>query len=154
MLWRQGYSTREMEPAVAPPVVGNLLQGPKIDGASSYVLLGGFDLSAFSELAIWRKLVEEAAPSELCLTLYFLDSPTLKVHSNALAVTPVSLRHLVGIAEHAEEWRQLIQPDRPSRSFGAILRDGVLDPLMVGVPTEESWERFRNRLMGSAKATD
>jgi hypothetical protein len=40
----------------------------------------------------------------------------------------------------------LIRPDRPERSFAGILRDGAFDMLMVGIPTEEAWDRFMQKL--------
>lgn len=148
MIWRVGYCTRELEAVVAPPFRATTLDGILIDETFAGILMGGFDPRAQSELGIWRRLLEEADLGVDCLTVLILESLGPKAEAAVRAMVPQSQWHGFAIARCTDEWIDLIQPDRPERSFAAMIRGGILNPLMIGIPTEEAWDRFKERLSG------
>lgn len=135
MLWRESYRPRVFEGQALP------------DGVGDGILIGAFDLLAQREIGIWLRLIAEAFPALRPDVLLISPTWSAKQRKVAAATFPPSLLGSLRFLEDPEEqWRAAIQPDRPERSFAAIVREGVADLLMVGVPTEEAWDDFRDRL--------
>lgn len=146
MLWRPTYENRELTSAVCPAVIGTRLSGEILTCSFEGVLIGGFDLRAFAEIGIWRRLVTEANSEVVWLVLYQLPEPGIQAVAQLRAMTPKSQWGSVALNEVTNDWIELIQPDRPERSFAGIVQAGKFKTLMVGIPTEDSWERFRQDL--------
>jgi hypothetical protein len=146
MLWRPAYETRELSPVECPSVIARFLSGEEFSPPDQCVLLGAFDPKAQAELGVWRRLITEAIPSTPILTLFFLED--LKMEPSLRAMTPKSTWSAVALSTPSNDWIELIQPDRPERSFAGVLQDGIFQVLMVGPPTEEAWDRFLKALTG------
>jgi hypothetical protein len=131
MVWRRAYETREIGPVACPLLSAALISGTALVLPQACVLMGGFDLRAQAELGVWRRLIPDA------ITVYFLDSAT-----SLRAMTPRSQWDSVAHAPPSEEWADFIAPDRPERSFAGVLRNGEFQILMVGMHTEEAWDRL------------
>jgi hypothetical protein len=107
------------------------------------VLVGGFDLRAQAEFGIWWRLLESAGLADRSVIYLFSAEWTDKDLRLARAVLPRSLHdRLRLVADEAGAWRDLIEPDRPERSFAAIVRGPEAELLVIGPPTEDVWERF------------
>jgi len=150
MLWRAGYSTRELGPVDTPAVAGVTLEGVALPPELQGVFTAGFDLKAQAELGIWRRLLTEAHPNLRVSALLFLGEPGPKTLAAARSLFPRSLWADVSIVETSEAWLDVAKPDRPERSIAGIVAQGVIDPLMIGIPTEEAWDRFKQRLASLA----
>ncbi|MDR3692533.1 MAG: hypothetical protein P4L46_24340 [Fimbriimonas sp.] len=141
-----------MPPAAIKGITGISLAEMPFSLGSSDLVFGGFDLAAVRELIIWRRLFDRNPSLEACLgaghpapfgwTILFLSGqdkvsvPTLK------AMTAPSAWSTTIIADDNGPLRDLIQVDRPDRSFGTLVVSGIADPLMVGLPTEEALQTF------------
>ena len=79
-------------------------------------------------------------------TLFLLTGVSQNTKEHLIAMTPRSLGDSTIFSDHSFEWESLIKPDRPERSFAGFVSQGFLDPLMIGVPTEEAWDRFQEHL--------
>lgn len=131
MRWRDAY-----QPIVAHDITCPTLTPPE---NSRLAWLGGFDLRCISELGVWLRLFEDAG-YQPGIRLFLDASQPLE------AVLPPSVFARTMVSGPIADWRQLIQPDRPERSF-AVLGDGsTIEMLVVGPPTEDVWEEFENRL--------
>ena len=126
-----------------PQITGNYLEGESFAPQGNYLILGGFDLRAQAEIGVWRRLVQQSASVISCVTIYFLDRSDASGREALEAMTPLSQWSTTAVAESTSHWLELIQPDRPERSFAGLIRDTTIDPLMIGMPTEEAWDRFR-----------
>ena len=80
-------------------------------------------------------------------TVYLLAEDSPKELAKLGAITPGSHWASTGIAKASSDWTRTIQPDRPGRSFAAFQKGGVLNPLMIGLPTEDAWDRFQSALI-------
>jgi hypothetical protein len=99
------------------------------------VLVGGLSLSALPEMEIWMKLLEQSALGE-----WMIGLPGELVAEAQALVAPKRLRRLIEIDQSV--WKQIVQPDQPSRSFCLVAGGGVVLRLVIGPPTEEVWESF------------
>ena len=146
MVWRPPYVTRELAPQPIPELSGKSLSGNDLHLGSVDVLLGAFDLRAQVELGVWHRLAAGIVPSIAPWTVYFFDSPSRKQSEDLRAMTPPSLWAFTFISTSGAAWRRLIKPDRPERSFGALIKNGIANPMMVGTPTETALDRFQESL--------
>ncbi len=131
MRWRDAYE----------PIVAHDIPRPALipDDISRSAWLGGFDLRCISELGVWLRLFEDAGYQPNIR--FFLDS------SQPLdTVLPPSVFARTTVSEPVADWRNLIQPDRPERSFAVLGNGTTIEMLVVGPPTEDVWEEFENRL--------
>lgn len=142
MLWRADYNTWEQGRSLLPAIIGRRLDGLPFDQTSYQVLIGGFDLRAQAELGVWWRLLSDHSPDLKFGTVYFLGLPDARLIENLAAMIPKSKWADTIVAEPSPEWTTLIKPDRPERSFAGVVREGMIDPLMIGSPTEEAWDRF------------
>jgi len=126
VLWRTPYKPRVLERSSVP-------------GLPDGICLGIFDARAQSELGIWLRLFESAGIDRST----HIVAVGLKDRRKVETVLPPS-RHgqLLLLADEEKTISNLINPDRPERSFAAIVRHGFAPLLVVGAPTEEVWERF------------
>lgn len=132
MLWRPAYKPRVLRGTSLPSPV----EGP---------FVGAFDLRAQSELGIWLRLFDEAEISAPIL----LTQPewTAAQRRMGSAVFPPSRQgQVVWNEDPSGHWADLVQPDRPERSFAGIGVDGTASIFVIGPPTEEVWEEFLERL--------
>ena len=136
------YATRELASAKAPSIDGITLSGEAFRPGPIVLITGGFDWRAQAELGIWRKLLTEVAPQFTCWTVYLGGNPNDRLVVNLQALTPQSLWPVTVVSRNTGPWRDLVQPDRPERSFGTLIKGGNAFPLMVGLPTEEALDRF------------
>jgi len=146
VVWRTSYQTRELDPTPTPALVAEALNGDIYQARDRELLVGGFDLRAQSEIGVWNRIFDEELPCVRCWTVFFLDSLTPKVAANLRAMIPRSKHDKTLVCTQPESWASIIQPDRPERSFGTLITEGVADPLMVGIPTEEALDRFLEKL--------
>ena len=146
MLWRAKYSTWEPHAATMPPLEGIALDESPFKASGRFVVLGGFDLRAQAEIGVWKRLLAEAQPGVRIWTVYLLESGRASKLTMVQSMTSKSEWPTTVVAESTALWRELIQADRPERSFAGLVSGVVIDPLMIGVPTEEAWDRFRDSL--------
>ena len=147
MLWREAYNTWEGNPVPLPEIVVSNINGDIISIDNPCVILGGFDLRASAEIGVWLKLIRSLATAPPSLTVFLLDTNSQHELEKLAAITPKSQWATTGIAKVNADWLRIIQPDRPGRSFAAYHHTAILNPLMVGLPTEEAWDRFQSRLI-------
>ena len=143
MLWRAKFDTWEPDSKPIPPTVAASLSGEVLELHDGDILIGGFDPRAQVELGIWSRLISQADAETHIRTLFLVDAAHIPFVE---AVTPKSLWSSTSVGAANQEWESLILPDRPERSFACIVREGLFDPLMIGLPTEEAWDRFLARL--------
>ena len=103
------------------------------------VLIGGFDPRAQVELGVWIRLLSEAGAEARVRTLFLCEQ---RMQDGVRALTPRSRWASTFVGLPTSDWQALILPDRPERSFAGICRGNDLEPLMIGLPTEEAWDRF------------
>ena len=106
------------------------------------VVLGCFHPEALAaEIQIWSKLIG-SLDSELIYTILLVGPWTSRELEASLA--PSVLKRLEVRPDSG--WTELIQPDKPDRSF-ALLSDGDRAQIAIlGAPTEDSWELFESYL--------
>ena len=146
MLWRTPYQTRELGPIAVPPIIGTTLAGDPVQDGVIQLVLGAFDPKAQLELGVWLRLMSAEVPKLPCWTVFFIESLTDKLRRDIFTMTPSSRHNLTVISTVTADWRNIVQPDRPERSFGTLIKCGVGNPLMVGTPTEEALDRFKQAL--------
>jgi hypothetical protein len=143
MLWRPAYRTlvaRDLVVPALPPNVLNPLPRPQ-------VLVGGFDFLAYREMGIWKRLIasEEVHPD--WRQVFLLSEPSDRDLQLLDSLVPTSDRERTFcVADTANDWRDLIAPDRPEQSFAAVLQGNQAPIMMKGTPTEEAWDAFRAEL--------
>lgn len=125
MLWRTSYEPRVLRDAEAPSGEG--------------LLLGAFDVRAQSEIGVWTRLFDEAG-LDYRIRL-FRDEWTEKERRTVDAVFPPSVRARIELATE-RGWAETVAPDRPERTFAALIQEGRAKMLVIGPPTEEVWEEF------------
>ena len=142
MLWRPTYETRIRRGLALPRLEGRTLDGSETATPTHGAFIGAFDPRAGAELGIWRRLLEEAGVSALTV---FVRTAWTPRESRALALATAPAQHpWTLLAEDPDGvWASVVESDRLERSFAAVVRAGVVDPLMVGLPTEEAWDEFR-----------
>lgn len=146
MLWRQPYSTRVLAQVQLPAPHGLRLDMGAWKMPERFVLVGGFSARAYGEMEIWRRLLAAEVDAPVVLAFIF-ESLTSFDRRDIEAVLPPSLHESVLLVEgEVERWRNVIEPDKPERSFAAGLVGGSTKVLMVGPPTEEAWDAFRAAL--------
>jgi hypothetical protein len=144
MLWRAKFDTWEPGSCVLPGLVALSLEGERLVLSPGVILVGGFDPRAQGETGVWSRLISEGGFEQRLRTLY-LGEP--RIHSAVRALTPKSKWATTFVGSSTPDWDALILPDRPERSFAGVVRVGTLDPLMIGLPTEEAWDRFSASLL-------
>lgn len=145
MLWKPTYETRILRDVALPRLVGRTLDTQ--DGAApvSGAMLGAFGPFAAAELGIWRKLLEEAFPQRRVPTVLVRAEWTDRERRTLALATAPSLHPWTLLAnDPGGAWAAAVSPDRAERAFGAVVRGGVASLLMVGLPTEEAWDLFRD----------
>lgn len=149
MLWKPTYETRILREVALPRLEGRTLDGQ--DGAAPVegAMLGAFGPFASGELGIWRKLLEEAFPQRRVPTVLVRAAWAERERRTiAIATQPVQHPWTLLANDPSEAWSAAIGPDRAERAFGAVVHGGVAKLLMVGLPTEEAWDAFRQELGG------
>jgi hypothetical protein len=144
MLWKPTYETRILESVDLPRLVGRTLDGQDGAGPVEGPMLGAFGPFASAELGVWRRLLQEAFPTRLVPTILVRTEWTERERRTIATATPPGQHPWTLLANDPEGlWSKAVGPDRAERAFGAIVRGGVAELLMVGLPTEEAWDRFR-----------
>lgn len=142
MLWRSAYVPRILRSVPLP----NGSDQPR-------VCVGGFDLKALGEIGIWQRLLDGTDAANRYRIQLFGDGATFPPRL-VRAVIPPSQRDRFEIVEAAtREWKELVAPDRPERSFAAVIREGKADLLVIGAPTEEVWDEFQAVMSSTLKTS-
>ncbi len=145
MLWREPYTPRLLSDIAVPP----LSMMPLYPGADSpgpkYALIAGFSLWAIGEMGIWHRLFLDGG-FQSATAFIDQDWSPKAIQELGDSVPSSSHRNNYVISDPDALWRQLIEPDKPERSFAAIIRDEVAERVVVGPPTEDVWEEFARRL--------
>lgn len=147
MLWKPTYETRVLHDVALPRLEGRTLDGQ--DGAAPVegAMTGAFGPFAGAELGIWRRLVEEAFPARKVPTVLVRAEWTERERRTIATATAPSLHPWTLLAnDPTGAWSAAIGPDRAERAFGAVVRGGTASLLMVGLPTEDAWDLFRETL--------
>ena len=147
MLWKPTYETRVLQSIPLVRLEGRTLDGQ--DGAAPIegAMLGAFGPFATAELGIWRRLLAEAYPSRRVPTVLVRAVWTERERRTLATGTAPALHAWTLLAnDDAGAWSSAIGPDRAERAFGAVVRGGVAELLMVGLPTEEAWDLFQEKL--------
>lgn len=110
------------------------------------IVIGGFDLKALAEIGVWRKLLLAVSPDIPIITAIFLTTSSEESLKLMREVIPRSLWERTVVGENRDEWYQALAPDLDTRSFGCLIKEGIADPLMVGLPTEDALDRFEESL--------
>ena len=146
MLWKPTYETRVLRGVALPRLEGRTLDGQ--DGAAPVEgsMLGAFGPFATAELGVWRRLLEEAYPERRVPTVLVRAAWTERERRTLAVATAPSLHPWTLLAnDPSSGWSAAVGPDRAERAFGAVVRAGVAELLMVGLPTEEAWDAFREK---------
>ncbi len=152
MLWKTPYETRVLQGVALPRLEGRTLDGQ--DGAAPVegAMLGAFGPFAVGEIGIWRKLLEEAYPLRKVPTVLVRASWNERERRTLAIATAPALHPWTLLAnDPSGAWSAAVGPDRAERAFGAVVRGGVASLLMVGLPTEEAWDRFRGEVLGEER---
>ena len=147
MLWKPTYETRVLRDVALPRLVGRTLDGQ--DGAAPVegAMLGAFGPFASAELGVWRRLLKEGFPALRVPTVLVRASWTDRERRTILLATPPDAHAWTLLANDPDgAWSAAVGPDRAERAFGAVVREGQAGLLMVGLPTEEAWDEFREAL--------
>jgi hypothetical protein len=147
VLWREPYQTRISGNHLIPELddIDSIRGGRNV--SSTAVWIGGFGFNAISDQGVWWRLFQEAFPGDPCVfRAFILPKWTTKKRMEAISVVPPS-EHVSSllISDPDYHWEKLVDPDKPERGFTAIVLPGTVDLLMVGPPTEEAWDQFRER---------
>ena len=142
MLWRPTYETRIRRGLALPRLEGLTLDGGETATPTSGSLLGAFDPRASAELGVWRRLLDEAELTAFTVFVRPAWTPRER-RALALATAPGQHSRTLLVEDPSGSWASVIETDRPERAFAAVVRDGTAEPLMVGLPTEEAWDEFR-----------
>lgn len=126
------YVPRIVRGPLPEPPTGVSLEGSPF--APGGIWIGGFAALALTEIEVWRRLIRSEG-HEAPVALFEVDPSTLR---DAL---PPSRHASTFVLDESAAWRELIAPDRPTRSFAVA--PGLV---MIGPPTEEAWEEFSGRL--------
>lgn len=134
------YRTRvvpEIRLPLEPPF--RTLDGPR-DLPEFLVLIGVFDLRGLGEGELWRRLMASEFGDSAPVFTALIASIAI---GEAESAVPKS-RHAstLLIDDPDGKWQSIAEPDRPERSFAAVVRGGLARPLMVGAPTEDAWDTF------------
>lgn len=131
MLWRQPYQPR-------------VLEAVRVEGLPDGILVGVFDPLGQAELGVWLRLFESAGQDRQ-VKILAIGMPSPRKFE---AILPPS-RHSQVVWRDEGGLAQTLAIDKPERSFAAIVTGGIADLLVVGLPTEEVWERFEQALTPS-----
>jgi len=132
VLWRSAYQPR-------------VLESRKLDGLPEGIVVGVFDPLGQAELGVWLRLFESAG-WDRDVSILAIGMPGRRKFESVLP--PSRHSQIVWLDESG--LRQTLEIDKPERSFAAVIVNGVADLLVVGVPTEEVWERFEQALVTSS----
>ena len=147
MLWKPTYETRVLRGVTLHRLEGRTLDGQ--DGAAPVegAMLGAFGPFATAELGVWRRLIEEAYPAKRVPTVLVRAVWSERERRTLAVATAPSLHPWTLLAnDPSGAWSGAIGPDRAERAFGAVVRGGVAELVMVGLPTEDAWDEFRRVL--------
>ena len=144
MLWRPTYETRVLRGVALPRLAGRTLDGQSGAAPGEGATLGAFGPLAFAELGVWRRLLEEADPERPVPTVLVRAAWTERERRALDVATPPAQRPWTLLADDPTgAWAAAVEPDRAERAFGAVVRGGQAVLLMVGLPTEDAWDEFR-----------
>jgi hypothetical protein len=101
-------------------------------------------LGLVAETEVWRRLLRSYDPALSVSTL--LIGPWSFQDLEA-SLPPSVFRHLEVRPDHG--WTHTIQLDKPERSFAMVAQESMARILVVGTPTEETWELFQSYLTDS-----
>jgi hypothetical protein len=137
-----GYRTKVGTSVDIPPLVGSHLDGSPFVSDGVVVLLGAFSLKAIGEVSLWRKLLE-SRDTPFLIGLFRTGWADRQIEE-VEACFPPSLHGQVILAlDEADSWSTLVEVDKSSRAFAAVISGDRADVLMVGPPTEEAWDLFQ-----------
>jgi hypothetical protein len=140
MLWREHYEPRVLTSVLVPKGL------PKVVSEVTYVIVGGFGLAAISDQGVWWKLLKSSFKQDTCIYRIFISQAwTPKKERDANAMIPPSEKSSLILTEDYDQWCEIIQPDKPERGFAALVHQGKMQTLVIGPPTEEVWESFRDQ---------
>jgi len=146
VIWRNSYQALDLGSIQAPNVIGETLSGDAFELTSPTLLLGAFDFRGASELGVWSRLCQSESFGISTTFAYFLSRRSREIIQLAKDMTSPSLHSATVLVWESQLWHEIIQPDRPERSFGCLIKDGVAEPILVGTPTEEAWDYFIEKL--------
>ncbi len=146
MLWRPGYQPIVKRNVPVPTLNAQALDGTTRETPS--ILVGGFSEHSLMEQDTWRRLAEDAD-----LTAHLLQVVFGRSAEFLATLVPPSRRARTAVSAEGAAWAAIVEPDRPTRAFAALILDGVAEILVVGPPTEDVWEEFA-RLAGAALGHD
>ncbi|MFZ4508359.1 MAG: hypothetical protein ACOYON_11760 [Fimbriimonas sp.] len=134
MLWRSGYSIRILTGDFLPSGSIRLLNGSK--EPLGPVVVGGFSLLALGEMEVWRRLLSEALPG------FSVQYALFGAVGDLESAIPPSRHGSYGVVSDPGDLGERLEIDRVERSFA--IQPGLA---MVGAPTEEAWDQFREALL-------
>jgi hypothetical protein len=145
MLWREPYAPRVLEGVEVPFLDAMpLYPGAPLPGRD-FALIGGFSGWAIGEMGTWTRLfLDGNLPAFVAFIDQIWSPQAVQDLGNSIASS--AHRTTLVVSDSQDQWRTLIQPDKPERAFAAIIRDSVAEMLVIGPPTEDVWEEFARRL--------
>ena len=149
MVWRAGYQTKAIESGQLPLLIGVTVDGDPAELTGSGVLLGGFDFHVQAEQGIWRRLIEDAFPQTVPIRAAFIRPGWTHLERQKLQMLiPRSLHAQVFCLDDPEgEWAARFPADRVERGFAVVFSEGEACFGMIGPPTEEAWDAFREAIL-------
>jgi hypothetical protein len=132
MLWRAGYEPTFFEDVEIPVLVGTYVEDDSPWSlAEGEVLLFGFDFQAYSEIALWRKMLYPHEPA-----IGFFSADRLR------HVLPPSWMMQTALLAPDLAWREVIPAAMHHRAMALYPAGDRAKQLHLGPPTEESLERL------------
>jgi hypothetical protein len=141
LLWHDPVVTRVSENVPFPAAAGQTLSGKPWNFGGNGVLLGAFSLLAQSELGVWMRLLDDA---KIPFSVLLIAPDWAARRNDAILTFPPSQRdRVILVTDVGNKWSTLINADSLDRAFAAFVEKGTAQPLMVGAPTEDAWDRFQ-----------
>ena len=124
-----------------PATVGVTLLGIPWNLGGDGIVVGAFSLLAQAQLGVWMRLLDEAGlPISVLLVAEELTDSLAR--DAELTFPPSQRSRVVLVKDTGRRWSQTVDVPSLDLAFAAVIVKGVAQPLMIGSPTEEAWDRF------------
>ncbi|HLO99478.1 MAG TPA: hypothetical protein VK171_12860 [Fimbriimonas sp.] len=143
MIWRKSYESLVSYDEPLPVVEATSVSGEPVVWPSVYVLLMGRGFEALVEQNVWWKLHVEDFPDFKHFYRVFVNLPS-DSQSEVEAMIAPSQRSRTLLA--TGEVDELLDPTKASQSFAGLVSNSKFVMAVRGLPTEDCWEEFSNRL--------
>lgn len=143
MIWRQSYESSVTYDESLPVLQLTTLSGENLECPDVYVLLVGRAFDALVEQNVWWKLhTEDFSQFKHVYRVFANLTPTGVGEVESMIAPSHRARTLVAQGDIDE----MLDPTKPSQCFAGIVSGAKFTMAVRGLPTEDCWEEFANRL--------